>query len=381
MGGGPGAPVTIAQLAADPHSTLARLRAAAPVCWVPALRGWLVTSHAAVLRVLRDSITFTVDDPRFSTARVVGPSMLSLDGAEHARHRDPFARAFRPGDVRARFTALVEEESDRLLDALRPAGRADLRADLAGPLSVRVMAAALGVDRADIEAARRWYAALVQAVEDMSAGRAVPTRAVAAFDELREHVRGNIAAGSLLADAAGSLDGAELVANAAVLMFGGIDTTEAMITNTVLHLLDNPDQLALVRAEPDRLLDAIEESMRLEPAAASLDRYATRDVTVAEADIAAGDLVVVSIAGANRDPAVFEHPDRFDTDRANSDRHLAFAQGPHFCIGAHLARLETRTALTGLLARFPRLRLRSGQAPSPQGLIFRRPASLPVEWN
>ncbi|WP_262402932.1 hypothetical protein [Actinomadura sp. CNU-125] len=109
-----GAAVSVADLEGDPHPHLARLRAAEPVSWLPSLGGWLVTSHAQAVRVMRDAAAFTVDDPRFSTARVVGPSMLSLDGPAHARHRDAFARPFRPARTRERFAAFAAAEAGRL---------------------------------------------------------------------------------------------------------------------------------------------------------------------------------------------------------------------------------------------------------------------------
>ena len=140
---------TLAELESDPHPLLHRLRASEPVSWLPVLDGWLVTRRDLALEVMRDAETFTVDDPRFSTAQVVGPSMLSLDGAEHARHRDPFARPFRLEAVRARFTEIVEREVDRLLSAVEAQGRADLRRDLAGPLSVVAMVHALGLEDTD----------------------------------------------------------------------------------------------------------------------------------------------------------------------------------------------------------------------------------------
>src|SRR6476620_4214990 len=124
--------VPLEQLDADPHPVLARLRASEPVAPVPALGGWLVTRRDLALAVMRDPAGFTVDDPRFTTARVVGPSMLSTDGAEHARHRGPFAAPFRLDAVRARFTAVVAEETDRLLDELAPHGQGDLRRGFAG---------------------------------------------------------------------------------------------------------------------------------------------------------------------------------------------------------------------------------------------------------
>jgi cytochrome P450 len=136
-----------------------------------------------------------------------------------------------------------------------------------------------------------------------------------------------------------------------------------------------------VRADPALLDLAIEESLRLEPAAAVVDRYATADVELAGATIAQGDLVRVSIAGANRDPAVFSDPDRMDLERTDARRHLAFAQGPHVCIGVHLARLEARTALATLLERLPGLRLDPDRPSKIQGLVFRKPPALNVVWE
>ena len=132
--------MTVEALAApNAHALLARLRERAPLSWLPALGGWLVLRRDLALQVLGDATAFTVDDPRFSTGRVVGPSMLTLDGSEHQRHRAPFARPFRLQAVRERFTELVSEEVDRLIDAIEPAGQAELRRDFAGPLAAAVV--------------------------------------------------------------------------------------------------------------------------------------------------------------------------------------------------------------------------------------------------
>jgi cytochrome P450 len=377
-----GASATVEELTADPHPLLARLRAAEPVSWLPALGGWLVTRHDLARAVMRDSATYTVDDPRFSTGRLIGPSMLSLDGPAHTRHREPFARTFRPAETRARFTAFVEAEVGRLVTGLRPAGRAELRAELAGPLAVAVVAEALGLGDTDATTIRSWYEALVAAVSAITAGRDTPVPE--AYGLLRARVEEAIKdgrPGSLLAEVAGRPEGlttAEVVADTAVLMFGGIDTTEGMITNAAAHLLGHPGQLALVRTEPGLVEAAVEESVRLEPSASVIDRYATRDVRLGDASIGAGDLVRVSIAGANRDPGIFPDPDRYDLRRDGADRHLSFARGPHFCFGAHLARLETTTALRALLG-LPGLRLEGTGGPT--GLVFRKPAEVHVRWD
>ena len=118
----PAESVTLAELESDPHPALARLRATAPACWVPVLGAWLVTGYDLTVEVLRDSRTFTVDDPRFSTAKVVGPSMLSLDGARHARHRAPFTRPFRSDEIHARLDSFTRAEAARLVSAIQPRG-------------------------------------------------------------------------------------------------------------------------------------------------------------------------------------------------------------------------------------------------------------------
>lgn len=383
-----GAAATLEELDRDPHPLLARLREHEPVSWLPALDGWLVTRRDLALQAMRDPENFTVDDPRFSTGQVIGPSMLSLDGAEHGRHRGPFARAFRLDAVRERFAGVVAEEAERLIDALEPSGQAELRRGFAGPLAAEVVSAALGLDRTKTAAVLGWYDDIVAAVTEITAGQPLSDAGRAAFADLSaaiEPVLDRDPGSSLIADAAGRDDGLareQVVSNAAVLLFGGIETTEGMIANAVLHLLAHPDQLALVEDDPSKLANAVEESMRLEPAAAVIDRYATTDVALAGARIRARELVRISIAGANRDPEVFSEPNRFDVGRENARLHVAFAHGPHVCIAMHLARLEAHTALDRLLARLPGLKLDPAHAAAaPRGLVFRKPPELRVVWS
>jgi len=356
---------------------------------VPALGAWLVTGYAAAVDVLLDPATFTVDDPRFTTARVTGPSMLSLDGDRHSRHRGPFTHAFRPAELGERLAGFVRAEAARLTDAIRPAGQAELRTAVAGPLAAAVMAEALGLGGAGVTPGTvlSWYRDIVAAVSALSAATPGSPSAVGvgSFDALAAALREAIAAGRapVLAEAAGSgeLTSSEVISNAAVQLFGGIETTEGMICNAVLHLLSHPAQHALVREDPGLLLGAVEESLRLEPAAAVVDRYATRDASIGNAGIRPGDPVTVSLSGANRDPAVFSEPDRYDVRRPNSARHLAFARGPHFCLGAHLARLEATTAVAAVFDGLPNLALDPEQPSAPYGLIFRKPPALRVRWD
>ena len=371
-----GAAATLEELDRDPHPLHARLRAAEPVSWLPALDGWLVTSRELALQAMRDAETFTVDDPRFSTGQVVGPSMLTLDGDEHARHRGPFARPFRLDPVRERFTAAVLDETERLIDGLEPAGRAELRRGLAGPLAARIVTVALGLPDEDTGAVLGWYDRIVAAVTEVTEGKPVPASGREAFAELHASVE------PAFQGDAGDLTRDEVVSNLAVLMFGGIETTEGMIANALMHLLAHPEERATVESDPTLLPNAIEESLRLEPAAAVIDRYATRDTELGGASITRGDLVRLSIAGANRDPAVFPDPDRFDVRRENARLQIAFAHGPHVCLGMHLARLEAHTAVGRVLERLPGLRVDPEQpAPAARGLVFRKPPALHVVWS
>jgi cytochrome P450 len=358
----PGVTVTLEQLELDPHPIHAQLR---PLAWVPVLSAWLVTGRELALHVLRDAETFTVDDPRFSTGRVVGPSMLTRDGAEHARHREPFAEPLRLAAVRERFSPLVEAEVDALIDEFESEGRAELRRSLAGPLAARVVARLLGLETADTQEMLGWYDAIVASVTGVAAGEEPTEAGRVAFDSLRAAVEPSL-------DVDGRLSRQEAVSNAAVMMFGGIETTEGMIANLVFHLLAN--------GEEEVVPNAVEESLRLEPAAAVVDRYATRDIELAGAQIRKGDFVEISLAGANRDPAFFPDPDRFDVHRENARHHLAFAHGPHVCVGMHLARLETLTAAQRLFDRLPGIRLDPERPTAPRGLVFRKPPRLDVVW-
>ena len=246
-----GASVTVQELDLDPHPLLAALREAEPVSWVPVFDGWVVTRHDLALAVMRDARRFTVDDPRFSTARVIGPSMLSLDGDRHARHRAPFVAPFRPGAVSDRFAEAIEHDSECLIGGFRSAGSADLRASFAGPLAAATMTRALGLAETEIDAVLASYDAIV-AVDEITAGGAIPSTGSSAFEALAARLRSVIDSGdlaSLLVQAAatGELTASEIVSNAAVLLFGGIETTVAMITNAALQLLQQPAWLERAR--------------------------------------------------------------------------------------------------------------------------------------
>jgi cytochrome P450 len=375
-------------LTGDPHAALAAMRRNGPIAWVDALGGWMVVGHRLAVEVMRDDYTFTVDDARFSTSQVVGSSMLSTDGAEHSRHRQPFVSPFTARSTREYFVEFVHDESARLVAAVAPQHEAELRTAVAGPLAAGCMQRALGLADIAVDRLLSWYATIVQAVVEVTAGSPLPDAGRTAYEALTGAVRSSTAASDcnsflgevVNASAAGALTTSEILSDTAVLLFGGIETTEGMIANLLLHVLSDPSALAAVRADGARLDAAVEESLRLEPAAAVVDRYATRDVEIGGAHVRSHDLVVVSLAGANRDPEVFTDPDRFDLSRPDLRRQLAFAQGPHVCLGMHLARLETQAAMRAVLA-LPGLELDLERSVAPSGLVFRKPPAVWARWS
>jgi cytochrome P450 len=171
----------------------------------------------------------------------------------------------------------------------------------------------------------------------------------------------------------------EAVAQLRVIMFGGIETIQSGIMNTLLLLLRDPEALAAVKAERALLGNAIEESLRLIPPVAFIERWTEAPTAIGEVELGVGEFVGASVLAANRDPAVFPDPLRYDIRRENARRHLAFSFGEHFCLGAHLARLELATAVDRILDRLSNLRLVACEEPA--GFAFRRPATLQLEWR
>lgn len=378
--------ITLEQLEGDVHAIHHQLRTAEPVSWLPAIGCWLVTGRELCVQVMRDAKTYTVDHPGFSTGQVVGPSMLSLDGQAHMSHRAPFERPFRKNEVERRFRQPVGRFMGELIEEMKPSGAAELRRAFAGPIAVKTMVEALGMDDRPVKQVLGWYDTIVEAVTRVTAGEPVSAEGKAAFGLLKESllpVLKRDAESSLLAAAAGMADGLsddQIVSNAAVLLFGGIETTEGMIANALYHLFSQPAVLAQVRANFDLIPAVIEESLRMEPAASVVDRYTTADAVLAGVTIPEGDLVRVSLAGANRDPNTFPEPDRFDPGRANLRSHVTWAQGPHVCLGLHLARLEAQESVKQLLLQLPDLDIRIDADAVPKGLIFRKSEALQATW-
>ncbi len=366
---------------------LDRLRSLEPVSWVPALGGWLVTSHVLARDVLAPRSPFTVwAEPNLVRASL-GVMMLTSDPPEHDRQRLPFEEPFQLRSVRERFERPVASRAAALLDELAPRRSCELFHDFAAPFAIGVAGDILGLSLDDVPRIQGFYEAFADAM--VYDGDPEPQRrADAARDELDAILLGELARvreqpdGSITSAVANepalALGDEAVVAQLRVILFGAIETVESMVLNAVLLLLSHPQQLEVVRAEPDRLPSAVEEAMRLIPPVAFIERWTSAPTVLGGVALEQGEFVGVSTVAANRDPAVFEDPLRFDVRRPNVRHQLAFSFGVHHCLGFNMARLQGAVAVKALLDRLPGLELTD--APEPHGFAFRRPPQLRLRW-
>ena len=367
---------------------LDRLRAAEPVSWVPALGGWLVTSHALGREVLGRRKDFTVwAEPNLVRASL-GVMMLTSDGDEHDRQRLPFDEPFRLRPVRERFEAPVSSRVDALLARLAPEGACELAADFAAPFAVGVAGDILGLSLDDVPKIRGFYDAFAGAMD--YDGDPEPQRradeARAAFDEILlgelarvRRVPDTSITAAVANNAELELSDDEIVAQLRVILFGAIETVESMVLNSVLMLLRHPEELGAVKSEPELLPSAIEEALRLIPPVAFIERWTPAPTTLGGVELQRGEFLGVSTLACNRDPEVFPDPLRYDVHRQNARHQLAFSFGLHYCLGVNLARLQGAIALRALLERLPGLEL--VDAPDPHGFAFRKPPELHLRWQ
>jgi len=391
-----GAAVKLADLERyDNAALLCRLREQEPVTWFAEQGVWLVTSKALFDELQMDPERFVVDVPDNPQHVVLGRQMLVVDGEEHARHRGPFAEPFKYSAVRRQFTELVTDRVDRLLGAMQArsnAGAAELGAGFANPFAVSVASDVLGLGLEEIEEVHDIYTSFAEGMVGYRDPEAVAraARGRARLDQLLapgiERVAREPTGGSMLASAAGGSGAAwrtdeELLANLRLILFGAIETVESMILNTTWALLWHPEQLGLLEADPDLWPGAVQEGLRWVPPVGYTDRWASVDTELGGVPIARGDYLIGVIHAANRDPATFPDPDRFDITREVRRQNFSFGKGIHMCLGVNLARLQGAIALRSLFERLPGLRLDPAHPSEPEGFNFRRPPHLHVLWD
>lgn len=335
----------------DPFPWYRSMRETKPVCHDPRLGVWMVFGYGDVERVLNDHEAFS--------SRFGQMSLINTDPPRHRQLRNLVTQAFTPRAVeglRPRITEIVEQLIDKVVEA----GEMDVVEDFAVPLPVIVIAELLGIPIEDRALFKHWSDAIVTGGgSELSPSRAMSematyfTRLAA---ERSQEPRPDLISALLAARIDGeSLTHGELLSFCTLLLIAGNETTTNLIGNAIICLDEHPDMAAGLAADGPRLLDsAIEEVLRYRSPVQSMFRVTRSEVEIGGHAIPAGQPVLAWIGSANRDPLRFPDPDRFDI-RRSPNRHLAFGHGIHFCLGAPLARLESRIALEALLRRLGHL--------------------------
>lgn len=361
---------------ADPIGFMRHLRDTTPVAWMPALGANLLTRYADVAAALMDSrmITGTLTQgldrlgeqekaELLPVRRSMERWMGHTNTQDHKRFQHLLKRYFTPSMVSA-LRPRIREFTNELIDAVAPNGRMEVVADLAYPLPANVIADMLGMPVADRELLRTWSRDILALfrVAEFDEMRVAQRSVLEMQDYLRPLVddRRQRPADDLLtvfaeAEREGIVDEAEIVANCVLLLFAGHETTAGLIAKGLVLLLENPDQLALLRSNPDLTPGAVEEMLRMDGPASVLTRVTTEEVELAGQVFPAGRRLYLASTAANRDPAVVADPDRFDITRTPI-RHLGFGVGIYYCLGSSLARTEADECFRILLDRCADLR-------------------------
>ncbi|MGB7050896.1 MAG: cytochrome P450 [Acidimicrobiales bacterium] len=347
---------------------------------------WMVFRYEDCSYVLRAARIFSSAGYTETIGLVFGRTMLEMDDPEHRPHRNLVAQAFREQSLARWKPGVIGPVCHELIDRFADRGHAELVTELTSHFPVRVIARILGLPDEDFGQFHRWANHLFGVATN-------PEQGLRASAHLRDYFKEIVAdrrrtpRDDLISDlVAAEIDGERLEDEAIysflrILLTGGADTTYRASGSTLFLLLTHPMQLDAVRADRRLVGAAIEESLRLEPPAVGIYRTATRDVEVGGVVIPQGASIYVVLASANHDETRWPNPDRFDIFRP-PQQHLTFAQGPHMCLGMHLARMETAVLLDVVLDRLPGLRLApDGQDPHVHGIIFRSPTSVPVTFE
>lgn len=367
----------------DPYALYAEVRHRGELVRTP-LVGFQSATHRVCRQVLRDR-RFGVRAEGALNRGDGQMSLLELDPPDHTRLRRLVAPAFTPHAL-AGYRPRIEAVVDGLLDAAPAEDPWDLVAGLASPLPIAVITDLLGVPDANSAAFARYGATIGSALSGpqsiahvarlIEADRQLKRVLTEVFDHRRREPGDDIVS-QLLAREGDQIAPAELAPLCLLLLLAGFETTVNLIGNTVLALLDRPDQWQAVVEDPALVGAAVAETLRWDAPVQRTIRAATSDVELAGTVIPQGSMIVLYLAGANRDPAAYADPDRFDLFRTGGVEHLAFSAGLHYCLGAALAQLEATVAVQRLVERFPRLH-RAGRLRRRNGTVIRGPVELVV---
>jgi cytochrome P450 len=372
---------------ADPYPAYARLRRESPALLMdlPMAPAYMVSRYEDVAVVLRDNVLFSSHANAAGIGMVMGRTILEMDGKEHNRHRALINPVFVPKALGGPLPPIIGEIAHRMIDGFAGDGRADLVAQLARTFPLRVIAHIIGLPIADYEQFQRWALAITSMGSDPAGAFDAAQKLVEYLRPIvalrREEPRDDLMSKLVHAEVEGHrLDDEEVYSFLRLLVPAGAETTYRLISNTLLALLANPDQLDEVRADRSQLEWAIEESLRWEAPVCFAARETTAPTEIAGVEIPERAAVMVAISSANRDETKYPEPERYDLHR-RADDHVAFGGGKHFCVGSNLARLEARIALEAVIDRLRNVRLDGSESLGVYGLAFRSPRTVAVVFD
>jgi cytochrome P450 len=347
---------------------------------------YTVLSYRGVEQVLRDHETFSSSAYANSMGLVMGHTILEMDEPEHGRYRRLIQQAFTRKEMERWEHELVRPTVNASIDAFVDRGRADLVKELTFSFPNQVIAQAMGLPEADRPQFYRWAVEVTNMASEPERGFAASVALGQYFGRLVAERRPDPGTDLISLLAQCELDGQrltdeEIFAFLRLLLPAGSETTYRSSSNLLYGLLTHPQQFDALRRDRSLVASAIEEGLRWEPPLTGIARTAVRDVEIDGVQVPAGASIGVCLGAANHDPARFETPEEFDICRTQTN-HLAFASGPHMCLGMHLARMETAVMLEIVLDRLPNLRLDPEADVAPiTGFTFRAPRSLPVVFG
>lgn len=357
----------------NPFPYYAHLRQEAPAYWIEPMQAWAISRYEDVYSALRTPSVFSsakwwkATSAQDMDPSLEAPHIMASDPPVHTRLRKLINRAFTPRLVGA-LEPRIRELTNQMFDQMASHNPVDFMRELAIALPITVIAELLGVEQERRADFRRWTDAFVAQVGGMAteAINAQARQDLADFHAYFRHMiavrhkepQDDLISGMVRAQDEGQmLTSGEVFNLATFLLLAGNETTANLIGNTILAVLQHPEQIATVRANPALIPNLIEEGLRYDSPIQIIPRHTTQDVKIAGQTIPAGAAVLIALGSANRDERVFPQADRFDVTRENAKEHVAFGFGIHFCLGAQLARLEGVAALETLLARYAHLSL------------------------
>lgn len=376
--------------AAQPFADWSWMRAHAPACWDAKNEVWALTRYDDVLAAEKDPATFSSHRaPRPHGDHL--PMMISMDDPEHTRRRKLVSRGFTPRRVRD-HEQTVRRICTEIIDRVAAKGECDFVWDIAAPLPLLLIADMLGFPPEAYDDLLRWSDDLIRAttldpppqvaqagMDAMLAFREFQMGVIA--DRRSKPPQDDLVSVLCYADIDGErLDDESIVQESLLILIGGDETSRHVMTDGMLALLEHPDQMAILRGDAAAIETGVEELLRWVSPIKNMARTVTREVELHGQTLRTGDQVILVYPSANRDEAVFEQPERFDVER-NPNPHLAFGFGPHFCLGASLARLELRVMFSELLRRLPDLHLAGDPLPRRPSNFISGPEAMPVRFS